>query len=405
MRSRRVVVGRILEERTKKVEKIMEEELIEKKKMSKLGKASLWLFIISIVAFFAAVECGGVYGEALWIRIRYWISQSFFGISFFSALAIFPVSIIGIIKDRKTKQTKACSVILIVQTILLALAVGFVFLVGSGFESTSDQMEKLRKMPEIEEFIITRDRDDFMHDGLMNNNYELYLTDGRFLKVNNLTESMDYEKFHVEAIGQYSVEVQRDQRNYGEFLSLSDLSFLAGKKIKKFQDVLDNYSAILAKLEDAPFVEENGERLKITLLPVDKSTLAVRENEFFADLQTMPHIVSVQKMDFVTSYLQYYKYAVKMDDGVQFYMTISSVLRDGDSVGYSCDFFITSYNGTEVKHVYLTEVTRGTKYYKPYECWRFANDTGLEVKSYRDLFNNYEAFKKSIEAFIAENAE
>ena len=383
----------------------MEEELVENKEPSKFGKAALWLFIISIVAFFAAVECDGVYGEALWIRIRYWISQAFFGISFFSAIAVFPVSIIGIIKGRKTNQTKLCTVILVIQTILLSLLVGFVLLVGSGFESTSAQMEKLRKMPEIEEFIITRDRDDFMHDGLMNNNYELYLTDGRFLKVNNLTESMDYEKFHVEAIGQYSVEVQRDQRNYGEFLSLSDLSFLAGKKIKKFQDVLDTYSAILAKLEDAPFVEENGERLKITLLPVDKSTLAVRENEFFADLQTMPHIVSVQKMDFVTSYLQYYKYAVKMDDGVQFDMTLSTVLRDGDSGGYSCDFFITSYNGTEVKHVYLTEVTRGTKYYKPYECWRFANDTGLEVKSYRGLFNNYEAFKKSIEAFIAENAE
>ncbi|MDD6486449.1 MAG: hypothetical protein PUF61_05855 [Spirochaetales bacterium] len=381
----------------------MEEELIENKEPSKFGKAALWLFIISIVAFFAAVECGGVYGEALWIRIRYWISQAFFGISFFSALAIFPVSIIGIIKDRKTKQTKACSVILIVQTILLALAVGFVFLVGSGFESTSDQMKKLRKMPEIEEFIITHDRDDFMHDGLMNNDYELYLTDGRFLKVNNLTESMDYEKFHVEAIGQYSVEVQRDQRNYGEFLSLSDLSFLAGKKIKKFQDVLDNYSAILTRLEDAPFVDEDGEQLEIKLAPVDKSALAVRESEFFADLQTMPHIVSVQKMDFVTSYLQYYKYAVKMDDGVQFDMTLSTVLRDGG--GYSCNFFITSYNGKEVKHVYLTEATRGTKYYKPYECWRFAHDTGLEVKSYRDLFNNYEAFKKSIETFIAENAE
>lgn len=381
----------------------MEEELIENKKPSKLGTVALVLFIVSIVAFFAAVECGGVYGEALWIRIRYWISQSFFDISFFSALAIFPVSIIGIIKGRKTNQTKLCTVILVIQTILLALAVGFVFLVGSGFESTSDQMEKLRKMPEIEEFIITRDRDDFMHDGLMNNNYEFYLTDGRFLKVNNLSESMDYEDFHVEAIGQYSVEVQRDQRNYGEFLSLSDLSFLAGKKIKKFQDVLDNYSAILTRLEDAPFVEEDGEQLEIKLAPLDKSALAVRESEFFADLQTMPHIVSVQKMDFVTSYLQYYKYAVKMDDGVQFDMTLSTVRRDGG--GYSCNFFITSYNGKEVKHVYLTEATRGTKYYKPYECWRFAHDTGLEVKSYRDLFNNYEAFKKSIEAFIAENAE
>ena len=241
-----------------------------------------------------------------------------------------------------------------------------------------------------------------MHDGMMNNNYEFYLTDGRFLKVNNLSESMDYEEFHVEAIGQYSVEVQRE---YDKFLSLSDLSFLAGKKIKKFQNVLDNYSVILTSLETSPFVEEDGKRLEIKLAPVDKPALAVRESEFFADLQTMPHIVSVQKMDFDTSYKQYYKYAVKMDDGVQFDMTLSTVLRDGDSGGYSCDFFITSYNGTEVKHVYLTEVTRGTKYYKPYECWRFAHDTGLEVKSYRDLFYNYEAFKKSIENFIMATSE
>lgn len=380
----------------------MEEELVEKKEPSKFGRASVIVFLASIGLFFAALECGGVFGEALWIRIRYWISQVFYGLSFFSALAVFPVSIIGIIKDRKTKETKTCAVVLIIQTVLLALFVGFVFWVGSGFESTRAQMHKLRKMPEIEEFIITNDRDDFMHDGLMNNNYEFYLTDGRFLKVNNLSESMDYEEFHVEAIGQYSVEVQRD---YDSFLSLSDLSFLAGKKIKKFQNVLDNYSAILTRLEAAPFVEEDGERLEIKLVPLDKSKLAVRESEFFADLQTMPHIVSVQKMDFDTSYLQYYKYAVKMDDGVQFDMTLSTVLRDGDSGGYSCDFFITSYNGTAVKHVYLTDVTRGTKYYKPYECWRFAHDTGLEVKSYRDLFNNYEAFKKSIEAFIIDNAE
>ena len=380
----------------------MEEELVEKKELTKFGKASLVVFLLSIVLFIAAVESGGVFGEALWIRIRYWISQVFYGLSFFCALAVFPVSIIGIIKDRKTKQAKTCTVILVVQTGLFALFAGFVFLVGSGFESTPAQMEKLHKMPEIEEFIITRDRDDFMHDGLMNNNYEFYLTDGRFLKVNNLSESMDYEDFHVEAIGQYSVEVQRE---YDKFLSLSDLSFLAGKKIKKFQDVLDNYSAILTRLEDTPFIEEDGERLEIKLVPVDKPKLAVRESEFFADLQKMPHIVSVQKMDFDTSYKQYYKYAVKMDDGVQFDMTLSTVLRDGDSGGYSCDFFITSYNGTEVKHVYLTEVTRGTKYYKPYECWRFAHDTGLEVKSYRDLFNNYEAFKKSIETFIMAASE
>ena len=380
----------------------MEEELVEKKELTKFGKASVIVFLASIVLFFAAVECGGVYGEALWIRIRYWISQVFYGLSFFCALAVFPVSITGIIKDRKTKQAKTCTVILVVQTGLFALFAGFLFLIGSGFESTPAQMEKLHKMPEIEEFIITRDRDDFMHDGLMNNNYEFYLTDGRFLKVNNLSESMDYEDFHVEAIGQYSVEVQRE---YDDFLSLSDLSFLAGKKIKKFQNVLDNYSAILTRLETSPFVEEDGKRLEIKLAPVDKPALAVRESEFFADLQKMPHIVSVQKMDFDTSYKQYYKYAVKMDDGVQFDMTLSTVLRDGDSGGYSCDFFITSYNGAEVKYVYLREATRGTKYYKPYECWRFAHDTGLEVKSYRDLFNNYEAFKKSIETFIMAASE
>ena len=294
-------------------------------------------------------------------------------------------------------------------------------------ETTADQMKKLRKIPEIEEFVITYDDDDFIHDGTNYNRYELYLITDGFLKVRSLTGTFDSEYFQIEAIGQYSVEVQRENKKY---LTSSDLSFLAGKQIKEFQDVLDNYSVILSKLESAPYVDEDGMLFGVNLSPLDKSILAVRENEFLSDLKSMPHVVSVEKLDFYETYKQYYKYSIAMDDGIQFEMTLSTVYRgedsgdyssefffipgslwlanpraSGDGDGYTCDFFITSYNGEETNHVWLTSDNGKNKVFKPYESWRFADDTGLEVKSYRDLFNNYEAFKKSIEAFILQNAE
>ena len=294
-------------------------------------------------------------------------------------------------------------------------------------ESTADQMKDLRKMPEIEEFVITYDDDDFIHDGTNYNRYDLYLIDDGFLKVRSLTGSMSSKYFKVEAIGGYSVEVQREDEKY---LTGSDLSYISGKEIKDLQDVIDNYSVILTLLKVGARVENDGMFFDVVLSPLDKSVLAVREKEFLTDLKSMPHVVSVEKLDFYETYKQYYKYSILMDDGIQFEMTLSTVYRgedsgdyssefftipgslwlanpraSGDGSGYSCDFFITSYNGEETKHVWLTSDKGKHKVFKPYESWRFADDTGIKVKSYRDLFYNYEAFKKSIETFIMAASE
>ncbi|MBO7421249.1 MAG: hypothetical protein J6U06_09045 [Spirochaetaceae bacterium] len=383
----------------------MEEELVEKKKPSKLGKASLLLFIASIVIFIIAMKCDSwTFTSHRLDEILSWIAVYLYGISFLCALAVFPVSIIGIVKDRKIKWIQLCVVFLIIESILFISIGGFLFYIEySGFfEATSAQMKKLQKIPEIEEFVITYDNGMPAHDGVIYNDYELYLTDNRFLKVDNLSEKMNSEDFQVEAIGQFSVCVQRKETKK---LTLSDLSFLAGKEITNFQDVLDNYSIILSRLEKEPWIFDVGEPIEIKLSPIDKSKLAARENEFFADLQSMPHVVSVQKIDFYIEYETYYGYLIKIDDGNQFSLLLSTVKRDGDD--YSCSFTVPSYNGKNTNKILSVRknTVDGTRYYYTYSSDYFAHDTGIEVKSYRDLFYNYEAFKKSIENFIMATSE
>lgn len=390
--------------KTKKVEKTMEEELVEKKKTSKLGKASLLLFIASIVIFIIAMKCDSWDWPSRRLNeFLSWISFYIYGISFLCALAIFPVSIIGIVKDRRVgTKNILCIFLLVVEIVSFLFLIACFLSIDAYEESTSDQMKKLRKMPEIEEFVITYDNGMPAHNGVIYNDYELYLSDNRFLKVDNLSEKMNSEDFQVEAIGQFSVYVQRKETKK---LNLSDLSFLAGKEIANFQDVLDNYSIILSRLEKEPWIFDDGGPIEIKLSPIDKSKLSVRENEFLADLQSLPHVVSVQKIDFYIEYGTYYGYSIKIDDGNQFSLLLSTVKRNGDD--YSCSFTVPSYNGKNTNKILSVRknTVDETRYYYNYSSGYFADDTGIKVKSYRDLFNNYEAFKKSIEAFIAENAE
>ena len=94
-----------------------------------------------------------------------------------------------------------------------------------------------------------------------------------------------------------------------------------------------------------------------------------------------------------------------MDDDTQFSLLLSTVRRNGDD--YLCNFSVPSYNEKNARKnlSYQTDKGNVINYYRSYSSGDFADDTGIKVKSYRDLFYNYEAFKKSIEAFIAENAE
>ena len=278
-------------------------------------------------------------------------------------------------------------------------------------ETTEEQMGHIRGMSGIEEYLITYDDWDFTSDGHVYNDYEFYLSDGGFLKVGSLTELLKrYGSYGwcdpiVFAIGSYFVEVQNRSGFWSEEkLTFSDLAFLTGKEIIDLQDVVDNYSLIVSKLESEPYIENDKGRFEIKLSPLDRTTLAVRENEFFSDLQAMPHIASIKKEKIKVTNQQYYKYEVKMDDGVQFEMTLSTVYRDG--ADYTCDFFVTSYNKKKIKWGSVPDKNDEYSVYRPYASWyHFANDTGIKVKSYRDLFNNYEAFKKSIENFIMAASE
>ncbi len=382
----------------------MEEELFENKKPSKLGTVALVLFIASIVIFIVAWKCDSWDWPNRWLNeFLRWISFYIYGISFLCALAIFPVSIIGIVKDRRVgTKNILCTFLLVVEIVSFLFLIACFLSIDAYEESTSDQMKKLRKMPEIEEFVITYDNGYPAHDGVIYNDYELYLTDNRFLKVDNLTEKLKGKDIEINAIGRFSVYVRRKGTKN---LTLSDLSFLAGKRIKKFQDILDNYSVILSNLERMPYVENDGMVFDVVLLPLDKSALAVRENEFLSDLKSLPHVVSIQKIDFFIDYETYYGYSVKMDDDTQFSLLLSTVRRNGDD--YLCSFSVPSYNGKKARKnlSYQTDKGNVINYYRSYSSEYFANDTGIKVKSYRDLFNNYEAFKKSIENFIMAASE
>ena len=185
-------------------------------------------------------------------------------------------ALLGIIKPSKKFGRKFCIPFFAVN-FPIALAAGFfLYQVGKCFESTSAQMAKLRKIPEIEEFVITDDEDDFMHDGIMHNDYEIYLTGGRFVKVEALEESLTGDRFKLNAIG--GTEIKGG-------LSFAELSGITGEKINDLNALISHYDAILGGIGNALSA---GGRLS----PLDTEKLFVREREFTADMRSMPHVKS-----------------------------------------------------------------------------------------------------------------
>ena len=87
----------------------MEEELVEKKEPSKYGKASIILFVLAVLSFWICV-LGTAFADTLeWkypsasdTLLSIMVFVFFFWV--LTAIAIFPVSIIGIIKSLKKGQ-------------------------------------------------------------------------------------------------------------------------------------------------------------------------------------------------------------------------------------------------------------------------------------------------------------
>ena len=63
-------------------------------------------------------------------------------------------------------------------------------------ETTEEQMDRIRDISGIEEYLITYDDWDFGADGHVYNDYEFYLSDGGFLKAGSLTELLKRYDFY-----------------------------------------------------------------------------------------------------------------------------------------------------------------------------------------------------------------
>lgn len=106
----------------------MEEELIDNKKPSKLGTVALVQFIISFNTGFWALVLVGVSDETYNLSIQKKIeviSIVLFLIYFASTIAVFPVSIIGIVKDMKNRLIRYshCTVVLAAHTVILIVGI------------------------------------------------------------------------------------------------------------------------------------------------------------------------------------------------------------------------------------------------------------------------------------------
>lgn len=113
----------------------------------------------------------------------------------------------------------------------------FWWLVASSFyaEAPEKQFENLRKIPEIEEAVILSDTYDATDDdGNLSNDFEIYLTGERFLKVRGMGEKLKVKyyntgEFQLEAIGSFYFAAPFD---------MGTLSVLTGKKSRLCEALL-----------------------------------------------------------------------------------------------------------------------------------------------------------------------
>ncbi|MBO4727225.1 MAG: hypothetical protein J5631_02230 [Spirochaetaceae bacterium] len=104
----------------------MEEELVEKKEPLNYGKASLVLFVAGQILFWIWAGCfllsSILYMYKVASKILEYTAYFLCAVSFLVAIAIFPVSIIGIIKGLKAKtKITTCLFFLFVQTFIIVL--------------------------------------------------------------------------------------------------------------------------------------------------------------------------------------------------------------------------------------------------------------------------------------------
>ena len=116
------------------------------------------------------------------------------------------IALVFLICARKKgcKKTLPFIVFCVIGMAFSALFSVLLFYFMRGFESTTGQLEKISKISEIEEFVLTDDSEEGgFHDGIMYNDLDLYLTRDRFLQVSHMSEYMT--SFYLNAAGDWNL--------------------------------------------------------------------------------------------------------------------------------------------------------------------------------------------------------
>lgn len=335
--------------------------------------------------------------------IQAWNRISLGVMGFFATMLTIPsfvcevVGVILLLHARKKggKRTLPFIVLCIVGMVLSVLISLFLFSMARGFESTVGQLDKLSKISEIEEFVLTDDSEDGgFHDGTMYNDLDLYLAGGGFLQVSHMSEYLT--SFHLDSAGDWQL-VSVTTYHDGELatqrcLEQDELSKLCGKKIKKLTDLISCYDSFMQKVEALPLFEEDAPLQKgIFKIPLQREKLALREQAIYDDLLNQPGVSSVKRITGHYDYLENYWYELSMDDGHSFLMTVSAVFPQ-DEGSLKSDFCIRAFDGEPISLLSMTNETYGIDYYSPYCDRDFAEKIGEEMRSYRDFFPHYKEF-------------
>ena len=332
-----------------------------------------------------------------WNRISLGVMGFFATMSAIPSFVCVTVGLILLLHARKKggKRTLPFIVLCIVGMVLSVLISLFLFSMARGFESTVGQLDKLSKISEIEEFVLTDDSEDGgFHDGTMYNDLDLYLAGGGFLQVSHMSEYLT--SFYLDSAGDWQlVSFYENYKNdivSRNHLTQDELSKLCGKKIKKLTDLISCYDSFIKTVESLPILEEDApRRIGIFKIPLQKEKLALREQVIYDDLLNQPGVSSVKRITGHYDYLENYWYEISMDDGHSFLMTVSAVFPHDDG-SLKSDFCIRAFDGEPISLLSMTNETYGIDYYGPYSDRAFAKKIGKEMRSYRDFFPHYKEF-------------
>ena len=378
------------------------EKSVKKLKSLVAGRILVCVPFASIALLFATAELGSIFfnSTSSFAQVMNNVMLKVYGfLMTLSTVPSFICCVVGLIllicaKKKGGRKTLPFIVFSIVGMLLSVLLSLLSFFLMRGFESTVGQLNKLSKISAIEEFVLTDDSEEGgFHDGTMYNDLDLYLKDGGFLQVEDMSEYLT--KFDVKSAGDWNLiyvyENSDKELIKQPCLEQEELSEFYGTKFKKLNELISNYDTFIQKIEELPLAEEKPTKTGFFKSPLKKEKLYLRENVIYEDLLHQDGVVSVRKLSGHYEYLENYWYEITMNDGHTLVMTVSAVrpLEDGNLKSY---YHIRMFDNEPISLHSMTNTTYGINYYSPYSGRAFAKKIGVEMNSYRDFFPHYKEF-------------